>query len=244
MDKPDGLQIDWEPFDGHAEHTSFYSFDFLRRHASPANLLEFHKEVSAQRWTSQHFASRPDPELSFAYPALLTDPHALHTAYTDLAKYGLIFIRNMPIERVSDAHCELRALAQTFGMLRNTFYGETWDVKNLKNSKNIAYTNLDLGLPHGSPVSLHSNGLGFTEQRIKMFVHSCIGTFKEPPRYQILHCFAKQGERRSFAIRRWLECSIRVVRKLAGRFFSLADRSVAFHYINDGQPSPVLAPDF
>ncbi len=146
MDKPDGLQIDWEPFDGHAEHTSFYSSDFLRRHASPANLMEFHKEVSAQRWTSQHFASRPDPELSFAYPALLTDPHALHTAYTDLAKYGLIFIRNMPIERVSDADCELRALAQTFGMLRNTFYGETWDVKNLKNSKNIAYTNLDLGL--------------------------------------------------------------------------------------------------
>lgn len=45
-----------------------------------------------------------------------------------------------------DATCELRKLAETFSNIRETFYGQVWDVVNVRNSRNIAYTNLDLGL--------------------------------------------------------------------------------------------------
>ena len=36
-------------------------------------------------------------------------------------------------------------MARLFGEIRPTFYGLVWDVKNKRNSKNIAYTNLNLG---------------------------------------------------------------------------------------------------
>ena len=47
---------------------------------------------------------------------------------------------------MGDETCELRALAAAFGRIRYTFYGHVWNVRNIKESRNIAYTNLDLGL--------------------------------------------------------------------------------------------------
>jgi hypothetical protein len=52
----------------------------------------------------------------------------------------------VPNEDTVDATCELRKLAETFSNIRETFYGQVWDVVNVRNSRNIAYTNLDLGL--------------------------------------------------------------------------------------------------
>jgi gamma-butyrobetaine dioxygenase len=60
--------------------------------------------------------------------------------------YGLVIVSGVPTERTSDKDCELRAFMSRIGELRNTFYGETWDVKSVVNSKNVAYTSQDLGL--------------------------------------------------------------------------------------------------
>jgi gamma-butyrobetaine dioxygenase len=60
--------------------------------------------------------------------------------------YGLVIISGVPTERTSDRDCELRAFMSRIGEIRNTFYGETWDVKSVENSKNVAYTTQDLGL--------------------------------------------------------------------------------------------------
>jgi gamma-butyrobetaine dioxygenase len=67
-------------------------------------------------------------------------------AITQLTQLGLLFITGVPSAESSNQTCELRTLAQLFGEIRNTFYGDVWDVKNIRNSRNIAYTNLDLGL--------------------------------------------------------------------------------------------------
>jgi gamma-butyrobetaine dioxygenase len=41
----------------------------------------------------------------------------------------------------------LASLGDMLGDVRRTWYGDkVWDVTSMKNSKNIAYTNLDLGL--------------------------------------------------------------------------------------------------
>jgi gamma-butyrobetaine dioxygenase len=60
--------------------------------------------------------------------------------------YGLVIVSGVPTERTSDRDCELRAFMSRIGEIRNTFYGETWNVKSVENSKNVAYTSQDLGL--------------------------------------------------------------------------------------------------
>jgi hypothetical protein len=60
--------------------------------------------------------------------------------------YGLVVVSGVPTERTSDKDCELRAFMEEIGEIRNTFYGQTWDVKSVVNSKNVAYTSQDLGL--------------------------------------------------------------------------------------------------
>ena len=62
-------------------------------------------------------------------------------------RYGLLFVTDVPTQDRDNRTCELRHLASLFGEIRETFYGELWDVKNVRNSRNIAYTNLGLDLP-------------------------------------------------------------------------------------------------
>jgi gamma-butyrobetaine dioxygenase len=68
-------------------------------------------------------------------------------AITQLSRYGLLFISGVPNQETSNEACELRTLAEQFGEIRTTFYGPLWDVVNGNNGgRNIAYTNLELGL--------------------------------------------------------------------------------------------------
>jgi hypothetical protein len=84
------------------------------------------------------------PGVFISYKELMT-PRWLTIAITELARYGLVFIEGVPTYRTSNEECELKKLAEAFGEIRPTFYGLLWDVVNQKDSKNIAYTNLDLG---------------------------------------------------------------------------------------------------
>jgi gamma-butyrobetaine dioxygenase len=70
----------------------------------------------------------------------------LLSAVNQLSSYGLIFVTGVSNSETSDESCELRKLAEYFGKIRHTFYSQVWDVKDVRNSHNIAYTNLDLGL--------------------------------------------------------------------------------------------------
>ena len=66
---------------------------------------------------------------------------------TQLDELGIAIIKGVPTQETTDATCSLREVAGWIGPIRNTFYGEVWNVINLQNdSKNVAYTNKDLGL--------------------------------------------------------------------------------------------------
>jgi gamma-butyrobetaine dioxygenase len=134
----DGLRINWT--DG---HESNFSSSFLERHSSPDKLFTFHRDIPVEAWTS---ASISDTADLFVTYASLKKPSGLLAAITQITKYGLIFVRNVPNRETSNETCELSRLAKIFGDIRPTFYGPMWDVQNVRNSKNIAYTNLDLGL--------------------------------------------------------------------------------------------------
>ena len=56
-------------------------------------------------------------------------------------KHGISFVKQTPNDLDS-----FKKLVNKFGCIQETFYGAFWDVKNNPEAKNIAYTNLQLGL--------------------------------------------------------------------------------------------------
>jgi gamma-butyrobetaine dioxygenase len=136
----DGVEIVWR--DG---HQSFFDKEFLARHAQPEKIAEWHHDthIVEEAWMRPSVSRAPNLFIEYAS---LSTPRGLVDAITQLARYGLMFIRGVPTNETSMEKCELRVLAERFGEIRPTFYGLMWDVVNLRNSKNIAYTNLDLGL--------------------------------------------------------------------------------------------------
>ncbi|KAI9070302.1 Clavaminate synthase-like protein [Trametes sanguinea] len=198
----DGVHITWE-----SGHRSHYTLDFLDRYATPESVHSFHRDIDRVKWDVEKLKTARD--LFLPYEALDT-PSGLLSAITQLTRYGLLFVTSVPNDETSNEDCELRRLGERFGELRTTFYGETWDVKNVKNSRNIAYTNVDLGL------------------------HMDLLYFQHPPRYQILHCLRNrvEGGQSLFVDAVHVASKLRAADPQA--FDVLASTPVAFHYINDG----------
>ncbi|KAI0780023.1 Clavaminate synthase-like protein [Fomes fomentarius] len=198
----DGVCITWE-----SGHQSQYSTEFLERYASPETVQSFHRDVDKVEWDVKRLKTERD--LYLPYETLKT-PSGQLSAITQLTRYGLLFVTSVPHEKTSHEECELRKLGEQFGEIRRTFYGETWDVKNIKNSRNIAYTNVDLGL------------------------HMDLLYFQHPPRYQILHCLRNrvEGGTSIFVDAAYVASKLRVEDPVA--FETLATTPVAFHYVNDG----------
>jgi gamma-butyrobetaine dioxygenase len=134
----DGIHIAWT--DG---HKSFFHASFLERHSSPNKLSAFHRDIAPISWNDSILSGERD--LFVSYESLKGSSLGLVSAMTQIATYGILFVSGVPNTETSHEKCELRALAELFGEIRPTFYGVLWDVMNIPNSRNIAYTNLDLG---------------------------------------------------------------------------------------------------
>ncbi|THH17236.1 hypothetical protein EW146_g3533 [Bondarzewia mesenterica] len=199
---PEGVQVEWA-----GGHTSFYPSSFLERYTSPDRLSAFHKDVIKQSWDAKSATQSPD--LFLSYDSFHSDPGLLK-AITQLSKYGLFFLTGVPNTETSNEACEVRKLTERLGELRSTFYGETWDVKNIVNSRNIAYTNLYLGL------------------------HMDILYFEHPPRYQILHCIRNRVKGGTSLFVDALHAANTLRETDPSSFSILTSTPVNFHYINDG----------
>ncbi|KAG6809745.1 hypothetical protein H0H92_014880 [Tricholoma furcatifolium] len=198
----DGITIEW--MDGHKSH---YTSSFLERNSSPKKLFAYHKEVVEENWNNVVISKSPD--LFLSYESLQT-PEGLLSALTQLSRYGLLFVRNVPHQETSDTRCELPSLARLFGHIRTTFYGRLWDVISIRDSKNIAYTNLDLGL------------------------HMDLLYFQHPPRYQILHCLRNRVQGGTSIFVDAIHAASVLRDTSLSDFDVLTTTPVAFHYINDG----------
>ncbi|KAL6302262.1 Clavaminate synthase-like protein [Sparassis latifolia] len=212
----DGLHIRWG-----SGHESHYAGEFLERYSSPQRLHTFHADVDPHPWDVKELRSATDLYLSYAS---IQTSSGLSTAITQLVRYGLLFVTGVPNAESSNEACELRKLAERFGEIRPTFYGETWDVKDVRNSRNIAYTNIDLGL------------------------HMDLLYFQHPPRYQILHCLRNRVSGGTSVFVDALHAALTLRACNPADFVTLASTPVAFHYINDGHhlhfehPTIQLAP--
>ena len=139
----DGVHISWATAD---RHRSFFPKAFLTAHASPTALHSFHNDVPAALWpTASALFSASGGDLEIPYGDLAKS-RGLLRAITQLQRTGLLILRGVPCDDTSDEGCEIRKVAAHFAEVRGSFYGEVWNVKNVVESRNIAYTNLFLGL--------------------------------------------------------------------------------------------------
>lgn len=143
----DGLRIEWG-----SGHKSFYPTEYLARYSSYGQLTAFHRDLGQRPWDAAKIST--NDRLFLPYESFQTDAGRL-AAMSQLERDGLVFIQGVPNAETSNETCELRRVAEAFGEIRDTFYGPLWDVKDVKNSRNIAYTNLDLGL-HMDLLSVYS----------------------------------------------------------------------------------------
>lgn len=191
------------------QSTSF-SIEFLRRHANPDEVRKYHHDVVPVPWTRTTL--RRLNGLYLEYDNVMETDEGLLLAVSQLASYGILFISKVPSENTSDETAELPKLAERFGRIRDTFYGRIWDVTSRgADSRNIAYTNLDLGL------------------------HIDLEYFEHPPRYQILHMLRNRGVTGGdniFSDGFRAAYMLKEVDREA--FDTLCTEPVAFHYVNDG----------
>lgn len=197
-----GFHVEWED-----NHNSFYEHSFLERYTSAQRRSSYHKDVKPISWDVSTISQVPD--LYMTYEAIQKPSHLL-SAITQLTRYGLLFLTGVPNTEHTNETCELRKLANIFGELRETFYGELWDVKNIRNSTNIAYTDLDLGL------------------------HMDLLYFQHPPRYQILHCLRNRVIGGTSRFVDGLRAAETLHKTNTADFNMLATTPVPFHYVNDG----------
>lgn len=184
-----------------ADHQSVYSQSYLRTLTSPPP----DSAVGRRRryWDRAAFEKRANWT---TYADFVNDTEAYKVAMSALHRDGLIFISDVEANEGA-----VGRMAERIGPLRNTFYGSTWDVRSVADSKNVAYTNQHLGF--------HMDLLYMTN----------------PPGVQLLHCLKNScsgGESRFadafFAATR--------LRRMHEQHYRLLTRyPVEWTYENDGQ---------
>jgi hypothetical protein len=127
-------------------HESTYPISWLRtlvdRRTTPVEQTP--RIYTPIEWSSRD-ALLSSPTLRIPYASFLSSSAHQHALLAQLTGYGLVVLTGVPTDKTADMECELRTAMGVMGELRNTFYGTTWDVKALRESRNIAYTDVDLG---------------------------------------------------------------------------------------------------
>ena len=127
--KGDKIVILWP--DG---HESVFDLEWLKTHHSTANIKPLVEPII---WDKKSF-TKINRKIDYSEFQTI---EGFQAVLKQLRDYGLCFLENVPTE-----NDQVEKVAQEFGTIKDTFYGKTWDVRNIKDSKNIAYTSLYLGL--------------------------------------------------------------------------------------------------
>jgi gamma-butyrobetaine dioxygenase len=70
------------------------------------------------------------------YQDYMESDEMLLEAVRYLSIYGLVFLRKVPENSRQNS---VEGIAKRIGNIKETFYGRTWDVKSVKDAKNIAF---------------------------------------------------------------------------------------------------------
>lgn len=149
---------------------------------------------------------------------------ALYALTEAVVRDGFAFVTRLPTDTTATEEgpqsARLRDLANAMGELRNTFYGLLWDVQSKADARNIAYTNLDLGL------------------------HMDLLYFQNPPRFQFLHMLRNKVRGGASIFVDSFKVAERMWEEDRELWEVLTKVPVGFHYVNDGRHYRFTHPTF
>lgn len=137
---PDGtVTVSWQnDVPGYDNHLSTYPGHFIEK-------------ITSDSTSTSHLESRHTPLILWDqeimttcsgpsdYNAFICSASMLYRTLVQLQKIGLVFLCNVPSQ--PDA---INCIANRIGVIRNTIYGSTWNVRSVPSPKNIAYTSMNL----------------------------------------------------------------------------------------------------
>jgi gamma-butyrobetaine dioxygenase len=141
VEKGDSIELEWKTdVKGYGpNHRTRHSIAWLRRaHNTEIELRGGVRHDDRILWDRAKI-TRENKWIDYA--SYMSSDAELFTALTHLNQYGLLFIKNVP-----DSETSVVDLASRIGVLKDTFYGRTWDVRSKPQAENIAYTPQFLGL--------------------------------------------------------------------------------------------------
>ncbi|BGP16708.1 hypothetical protein JCM10213_009125 [Rhodosporidiobolus nylandii] len=155
------------------------------------------------------------------YAGFQADDRALKSTLEALVRDGIVLLSGVPTDAKEGHQTELRKVVERIGSIRKTWYGDLWDVRAVEGSKNIAYTNLDLGL------------------------HMDLTHFDSPPRYQFLHSL--QNSHVVGGLSYFVDAfalAAHLAQHSPSAFHTLCTEPVLFEYRNGGQHTRFSRPTF
>ncbi|KIO28307.1 hypothetical protein M407DRAFT_230832 [Tulasnella calospora MUT 4182] len=204
---------------GDPGHKSRYSEKWFQTWADQTKVRERYHEGALEMvpWLRQGLInSNGGSKLYHSWKELNTNKRALLDVLTQLTKYGIVFIREVPTAKDEAGEWEVQKIANMFSQVRETMWGKMWDVKSVPSrrgvpGRNVAFTEMDLDL------------------------HMDLLYFETPPRYQLIHCMRNRNVigGQSLLVD-GLQAAHTLWKEDRKAFDLLASTDVGFHYDNDG----------
>lgn len=196
---PDGLEIEWKnDMPGFEGHKSVFSRKMIDAMASTGRTSILPELPSRRLWNNDEFREETS---DLTYEAYMEDDSTLLKALRQMQTYGLLFLRDVP----EDPESVIR-ITQRIGPLKNTFYGDTWDVRSVPQAKNVAYTSQDLGF------------------------HMDLLYLKQPPHLQFLHCIRSSSNGGASLFTDSFRAVAKLYQENRGAFDELIRRPITYHY--------------
>lgn len=196
---PNGVEIRWaNDIPGLDPHISVFDkgiFDAMARTGSSKTSPPLPRR---RLWHDRQFRAEA---LDLTYEAYMEDDTVLYHALQQLHSHGLLFLKDVP----ESAESVIR-ITNRIGPLKNTFYGETWDVRSVPQAKNVAYTSQDLGF------------------------HMDLLYMKQPPHLQFLHCIRSSASGGASLFTDSFKAVANLFHTDEHEFCELEKRPITFHY--------------
>ena len=196
---PNGVEIRWaNDIPGAEPHISVFDKSIFDAMATTGSAKTLPPMPQRRLWKDYQFrAEAPD----LTYEAYMQDDAVLYQALQQLHSHGLLFLKDVP----ESAESVIR-ITQRIGPLKNTFYGETWDVRSVPQAKNVAYTSQDLGF------------------------HMDLLYMKQPPHLQFLHCIRSSASGGASLFTDSFKAINELFSSDEEAFCQLQKRPITFHY--------------
>jgi len=197
---PNGVEIEWSnDLPGFDEsHKSVFTKEIFDAMAARGSSKTLPSLPARRLWTDSQFREEV-PDLT--YEAYMEDDTVLYKALQQLHSHGLLFLKDVP-----ESPDSVSRIVQRIGPLKNTFYGETWDVRSVPKAKNVAYTSQDLGF------------------------HMDLMYMEQPPHLQFLHCIRSSAVGGASLFTDSFKAVSELFHTDEDAFCELERRLITFHY--------------